>query len=480
MTTVSTAAEIYWGDGGEYGPFPIQTDGEWAGWPDFGKVMHYFLKKSKMSIEEFAEMYGGKTKANHTPISRRQVERMIYENEVPDAMSRRKIIADLLNIPPMLFGLAVLEDVRLQPHPQIVGVNLAARQTKLTKVVVDTTKYQRNIRTLLTLHYTGQIQSSLDQINADIRDLESFESQTRGDLLYHIREILFSYHLLGAKVVRDQREYNVSYYYANQGVRVAKATKDIDLIATALYTRGRTYLEWGKAGILKRGVFQVQLDKIDKAIRDFKAAKKAAESTGRCLHPQIVGLIDVHLSRASAIRCLNTGEKIPALVITLLDDAEEKADRESIDDPYERCLVTGSLIGFVKGEYHNHRAVGLTTAGMPGAALKQLTTLEGLRQGSVGKHFTRSQIWLDVVASEVHMELEHFEEASTRAKRALLASQDINSVGNLANIVDIHGRLVQSSYKDELAVDELGDMIRETVTKRIQQNEEQIEVGRDY
>jgi hypothetical protein len=479
MTTASAPAEIYWGEGGEYGPFPIQTDGEWAGWPDFGKVMHYFLKKSKMSIEEFAEMYGRKTKTDHTPISRRQVERMIYENEVPEAMSRRKIIADSLKIPPMLFGLAVLEDVKIQPHPQVAGANLA-RPTKLTRVIVDTTKYQTNIRTLLTLHYTGQIQSSLGQVNDDIRDLESLESQTRGDLQYHIREILFSYHLLAAKVVRDQREYNVSHYYANQAVRVAKATKDVDLIATALYTRGRTYLEWGKAGVLKRGVFQVQLDEVGKAIRDFKAAKKLAEDTGKSLHPQIVGLIDVHLSRAYAIRCLSTGEKVPALVITLLDHAEEKADQESIDDPYERCLVTGSLIGFVKGEYHNHRAIGLTTAGMPEAALKQLTTLKGLRQGSVGKHFTRSQIWLDVVAAEVHMQLEQFEKASEIAKRALLTSQDINSVGNFANIVDIHGRLVQSSYRYEPDVDELGNMIRDTENKLIHQNEEQIEVGRDY
>jgi hypothetical protein len=480
MTTVSAAVEVYWGIGGEYGPFPIQTEGEWAGWPDFGKVMHYFLKKSKMSIEEFAEMYGSKTKTDHTPISRRQVERMIYENEVPDAMSRRRLIARLLNIPPILFGLAVLEEVRLQPHPQVAGADPATRQTTLTKIAIDTTKYQKSIRTFLTLHYTGQVQSSLDQINADIWDLESLESQTRGDLLYHVQEILFSYHLLASKVVRDQREYTISYSYANQAVRIAKAADDIDLIATALYTRGRTYLEWGKAGILKSGVFQVQLDKIDKAIRDFKAAKNVAENTGKSLHPQIIGLVDVHLSRAYSIRCLSTGEKVPAFVITLLDEAEEKADRESIDDPYERCLVTGSLIGFVKGEYHNHRAIGLTTAGMPEAALKQLATLEGLHRGSVGKHFTRSHVWLDVVAAEVHIELKNFEVATDKAKRALSASQDINSVGNFANIVDIHGRLLQSTYKDETDLKELGNMIRETVNKRLKQKEEQIEIEKDY
>src|SRR5579859_1052528 len=102
MTTASTAKDIYWGTGGEHGPFPIQTTGEWAGWPDFGKVMRHFRKKAKMSIEEFAEIYGRKTKTDHTPISRRQVERMEYENEVPVDMNKRKFIANLLNIPPML------------------------------------------------------------------------------------------------------------------------------------------------------------------------------------------------------------------------------------------------------------------------------------------------------------------------------------------------------------------------------------------
>src|SRR5579859_2444884 len=207
MTTVSSPREIYWGAGGEHGPFPIQTEGEWAGWPDFGKVMHHFLKKSKMSIEEFAEMYGRKTKTDHTPISKRQVEHMIYENQVPEAMSRRKIIADLLNIPYMLFGLATLDTVTLQPHPKVANAITKAGQTTLTKVMVDTNKYQNNIRASIALHYTSQVQSKLDQINTDIRDLESLASQARGDLLYHIQEILFSNYLLAAKVVRDQRRF---------------------------------------------------------------------------------------------------------------------------------------------------------------------------------------------------------------------------------------------------------------------------------
>lgn len=471
MRTERAEVPIYWGIGGEYGPFKEQQTGEWAGWPDFGEVMRYFRKKAKLEPMEFAAIYGKETKPNGSPISGRQVSRMELENEVPTDMNKRRLIVRLLNIPPMLFGLAILEDVRLQPHPQVARANLATGQTKLTKVRADTTKYHRNIRTFLTLHYTGHVQSSFDQINADIQDLESLESQTRGDLLYHIREILFSYHLLAAKVVVDQRNFSLSHHYANQAVRVAKATKDIDLIATALYTRGRTYIAWGRCGMLKRGVFQVQIDKIDKAIRDFEDAKKVPENTDRSLHPQIVGLIDTYLSRAYAIRNLSQGQDIPALVITLLDNAEENADRESIEDPYERHLVTGSLKGFVKGEYHNNRAISLTTIGQPGAALKQIETLESLRQGGIGKQFTRSQIWLDIVAADAYIGLEQFGKATERATRALVACQDINSVDNLACVVDIHGRLLTSSYKKEPDVDELGDMLRETLTDLIEQDQ---------
>jgi tetratricopeptide (TPR) repeat protein len=291
---------------------------------------------------------------------------------------------------------------------------------------------------------------------------------------------LLSNYLLAAKVVRDQRKFRLGHQYANQAVRVAKATKDTDLIATALYTRGCTYLAWGRNGTLENGVFQVQLDKINKAIRDFEDAKKAAENTEKSIHPQLLGFIDMHLSRAYAIRNLSTGEKVPTLAFTLLDDAEEKIDRESIDDPYERELVIGSQIGFIRGIYHNNKAVDLTIAGMPGAALKEIKTLEGLRQGAIGKDLTREQAWLDIVAAEAYMGLEEYKKAVERAKIALVVSNDINSVTNLARVVDIHGRLLQSPYKDKASVKELGDMIHETITHNLEQEEEQLVEEQDY
>jgi tetratricopeptide (TPR) repeat protein len=463
MITAHAEAVTYWGTGGEHGPFKEQQTGEWAGWPDFGQVLRYFRKKAGLELMEFAAMYGKEIKPSGEPITRRQMTRMECENEVPTDINRRKLIVRLLNIPPMLFGLATLESVTLQPHPEVAGATIATEHTVLPKVLADTTKYQNGIRTLLTLHYTNQVHDELNRINTDIRDLESLESQTRGALLYHIQELLCSYYLLAAKVVLDQRRFSLSHYYANHAVRIAKATEDIDLIATALYTRGRTYISWGRCGAFEAGVFRIQIDKINKAIHDFEEARRAPENTDKSLHPQLIGLIDLYLSRAYAIHNLSQGQEIPALVITLLDSAEEKADTQIVEDMYERHLVTGSLKGFVKGEYHNNRASNLNIMGRPDAALKEIETLRGLRQGSIGKHFTRSHIWLDIVTADVYIGIGEFEEATKQAKKALVASKDINSVDNLACVMDIHGKLLQSSYKSERDISELGDMLREAI-----------------
>ena len=106
--------------------------------------------------------------------------------------------------------------------------------------------------------------------------------------------------------------------------------------------------------------------------------------------------------------------------------------------------------------------------------------MEGLREGTIGKDLTRSQIWIDIVAANTFMGLEQFEEATKRAKRALFASRDINSITSLANLVDIHGRLLRSPYKNETDVEELGDMIYEAITNRIRQEEEQVIEEEDY
>jgi tetratricopeptide (TPR) repeat protein len=458
------AAGIYWGERGEYGPFDEQQTGEWAGWPDFGQVLRYFREKAGMDPSEFAALYGKHTKPDGGPISGRQVTRMECENEVPSDMNRRKLIARLLNIPPNLFGLAILQDITLRPHPQLAGASTLVGHSTLAKVKVDTIQYQKNIQYFLALYQLGQTQSELNRMSADIRDLESLEEQSRGDLQYHVWEILFSYYLLAAKAVRDQRNYRLSHYYANHAVRVAKGMQDTDLIATATYVRGRTHLEWGMGATLKRGVFEIHLSEIEKAIRDFEDAKKAAEHTDKKLHPQLIGLIDTRLSRAYAVRSMTRAEEVPPEAIALLESTEEKADSQPIHDPFERELLTGEQVGFVRGSYHIDKARTLVVMGKPDAAREELAALEGLQNGRVGQQFIRRHAWIDTVAAYIYVELGEFDEAIKRANRALTVVSDIKSENGIISIIDVHGRLAQSSYKTEHDVHELGVRANEALT----------------
>ena len=135
-------------------------------------------------------------------------------------------------------------------------------------------------------------------------------------------------------------------------------------------------------------------------------------------------------------------------------------------------IVTTSRIGFVRENYLNMRAASFNAAGMHGAALKEITKIEALREGTIGRHLTRSNIWLDIVASSTLLGIGQFDEAVVRAKKAFIVSRDINSVNNIANIVDIHGRLLRSPYKNESDVTELGDMLTETLAELAKESEQ--------
>jgi tetratricopeptide (TPR) repeat protein len=460
----------YWGEGGQYGPFDVQQNGEWAGWPNFGQVMRYFRKRvrPKLSAKAFGVLYGQTVNADGSAVGERWILEMELENKVPVDLNKRKTIARLLHIPPMLFGLAILEDMTLQPHPQ--APQIAARgQTKLARVAIDTSKYQSNVRTLWQLHDTGNAQSALDQLEADIRDLAGFEQQTRGDLRYHIQEILFGYQLLATHIVRDQRRFRLSYDHANEAVRVAKSMHDSDLLATALFTRGWTRLEWGLYGVMKDGVFQVQQGKLEAAIRDFEAAKKVfpAQDGKGGMHPQLLGRLLTYKSRAWAALTASKGEDVPASVLLTPDDAADLVGYQDVDDLYTRTLVTGTRSGLHMQAYLSNRASIFTAAKLPGQALQELNAAERLTEKTYRRDETRQFAWLDILKANIYIELGEFAAATDYARRALLACQDISSITNIAIITDIYGRLRQSNYKSSGDVRELGDILRNSSLKLI-------------
>ena len=173
-----------------------------------------------------------------------------------------------------------------------------------------------------------------------------------------MQEILLGDQLLTTHIVRDQRQFSQAYQHANEAVRVAKSMNDSDLLATALFTRGWTRLEWGLFGTMQDGVFQMQQDKVSAAIRDFDDAIKVFPSSdGKdSMHPQLQGCLMMYRCRAQAALALSEGKHISASLLLMLDDVADTVGQQNIDDVYVRALVTGTRKSWHQAGYLSTRA----------------------------------------------------------------------------------------------------------------------------
>ncbi len=458
---------LYWGVGGQYGPYTAQEDG----WPNAGEVMRDYREKLRLKAEEFALLYSEElTKLGKQNKKGKQGQRgkvtgnwilnMEKQNIVPTDMERRRVIAKLLNIPPILFGLASLEEVTLNLQKGMPAQPSALNKSTLQKVWTDIPAYQKNIRVAFRLHNTSQAHNLIHDINADIRDLESLEKQARGDFLYQIRELLVSNNVLASKIVRDRRQYASSYACANNAVYKARQMEDSELLAMTMFTRGSVKLAWGQFGNIDQGRFQVDKGKIDYAIRDFQTILKQAHDQPTSLHPQLQGFTMLQLSCAQSLLKQSQHDPLITNTLTLVDLVADMIECEDIDDLYTRTMVTGALSGLHLGGYLLHRANIFNLLGLPGKALKELHQLKQLAERTYGYDETRNQAWINIVKAETMMGLDEYSEATYTAKNALVACHTIHSTQNVAMIVDLHERLTRSSYGTSEDVKELGDMLK--------------------
>jgi hypothetical protein len=145
--------------------------------------------------------------------------------------------------------------------------------------------------------------------------------------------------------------------------------------------------------------------------------------------------------------------------LALVDQAAEMIGRDPIDDPYTRLTVTGTLSGLHLGGYALVKAGILNMAGLPNKAIIELSQLERLTEQTYRQDETRYQAWSDIAMAETLLRLEEYQEATNKAKDALVACYHINSLQNVTMITDIYSRVARSPYGTSTGAKELGDML---------------------
>jgi tetratricopeptide (TPR) repeat protein len=261
--------------------------------------------------------------------------------------------------------------------------------------------------------------------------------------------------------VKDQRQYELAYSYANNTVRVAKSLEDGELLAVTKYVRACVKLEWAQFGIVKQRILQIDEEKIKDALHDFRDVLNIANSRYVSLHPQLRGFTMLQFGRAQSL-LLAYGQYEPDDIspIALADRAENMVGRDFVDDAYTRMLTTGTLSGLHLGGYLLAKADILTTMGQPYQAIAELNQFKDLTEQSYERDETRNYAWSDIVTAKTLLELEKYPEATDKAMSAFSVCSTIGSAQNIVVVVDIHSRLAMSSYGLSAAVQELGGMLQ--------------------
>lgn len=430
---------IFWGERGEYGPFRRQADG----WPHAGEVVRHYRHKKNMSAEILAQSYG---QAIHTPITARWIFKMERQNKVPTDITRRRILAEILEVPACLLGLASLNTVLYHPPTSSLAPSL------LTSTHIDLERHQKDAQLFWKLHYAQTAYDVLPDLKEAIGTLGSLQQTAKGELRRNVSEILTSYYRLAATLERDRGNFEQAYLFANESVRCAKIMGDDPyvrhLVAASQYTRGVVSLAWGAFGNqIKQGRVLLSKEKLDAAFIDFERALPQAS-------PSLKGILYCEMARARALsRSTPTDETI---TLKMIEQAEPFVDVQSHDDFYTQTMLHGDVQGLDTRRLLLGRAKIFLALQRPEKAIDELDDLELLKPG--GMH-TRRRAWTHIFYAQAAFDLGEYHTATEQAISAFYECQEVHATAHLGRLNELYRTLHLSPYSKQTEVKQLGKLL---------------------
>jgi tetratricopeptide (TPR) repeat protein len=412
---------FYWGKDGQHGPYHAQDNG----WPNAGEVMRDFRQQKAMSAQELGEVYGRTMHTDQQPVSARRIHQMEAENDVPSDIERRRTLASLLDIPPFLFGLAALEDVRKrsagpEPVPPAKRPAPPAKQ----RMVVDLEEYSTFLTFGWAQFYHNTAHTLVSGMHKRIRTLETVAREVGGIQAEQAKNLLCPYHFLLIDIARDQCHYATAFNHVNSLLELAHEMDREDVLATALLRSGAT--NYGK-GQYAAATFNL------------KQVLPLAEQA----RPQLKGYI---LQTAGlAFSHMATTEQEKTFALKKLDEAYNIIRAGPIEED-------GSFVKLAPGWHYRNRAEALLAQQRPKDAQHVLKEAER----SIGPEQPRRYIYVEISQIYIYIALGYLPIATTTALHVLEIAEVINSKRAVLGVADIYKRLRTSEYKNHVDVAELG------------------------
>jgi transcriptional regulator with XRE-family HTH domain len=210
------------------------------GWPRPGQVIRYYRRLKRRPD---GKCWTQADLARALGITERAVHNMEHFDQGLDSITRRRFLAETLQIPPVLLGLTLA--------PLAPASSTAASRTSRTsepsaphlpRFTADYEQLFAQEERAWQNYHAGNAAPVLPQVQAALQTLYAQLPFVGSERLRTTR-LLVSYHLLASAITRDQGSYSQAIEHANRAVALAQGAEEVELLAVALYRRQTVWLD---------------------------------------------------------------------------------------------------------------------------------------------------------------------------------------------------------------------------------------------
>jgi transcriptional regulator with XRE-family HTH domain len=336
------------------------------------------------------------------------------EESESDDMNRRQTLQILGTGTALLVGIPPT-NLPLQEIEHLFSRKMARLQTWIVEGLEDGTRLRWQ------LYYTSRNTLTEDGLLNQIMKLELLADDGGKDHARICQVLVQNYQLAGS-LARDQFRYHEAERYFRKSQYIASETNLPDLISSALARHGLVFL---------------RQERIDKALKLYRQARDTAKHAEPYTQAYVIsGLAEAEARSGHASECYR-----------LLDQAEHLLDRiQSIplEEDFAYVQLTMQSLQDARGEC-------FVLLGEPLKGLDYLRAAES----QLDQKMSRNHCRLLMQQSEAFLAANQPDHCVQHALKGLHLAHQIESKSNINWSREIHAKLQQSKWKNELVVEEL-------------------------
>lgn len=223
------------------------TDDE--GYPLPGLVVrHYRLQRKYLAEDGKERAWTQKQLGCVLGLSEKAIRLMENQSLLLDSLSRRKVLCDLLAIPPALLGLSNLSALNriLQGEPEAPAILQAPRASSETLSL-----YQGAFRVYHQTYEDANLPGKLAELEAWIKRIEN-DVSTSGNLAGELRTVLWLFYMLASRVYSEGLSLPTKAMASiNRMMSLANGLNSSDLKAATMYALANVYFESGQPAMAR-------------------------------------------------------------------------------------------------------------------------------------------------------------------------------------------------------------------------------------